>query len=151
MPPEFTKSLAERLDSLSQVSVAEARGGERLEAGKVLIAPGGQHMTVRKQGSSAVVAVVDHPADTLYKPCVDVTINSVVDAFGASAMSVILTGMGNNGVIGVQRMRSAGGIVIAQDEASSVVYGMPRAVVDAGLAHHVSPLEKIVNDIVSYF
>ena len=97
------------------------------------------------------MAVVDHPADSLYKPCVDVTINSVADAFGASAMSVIMTGMGSNGVIGVQKVRSAGGIVIAQDEATSVVYGMPRAVVDAGLADHVSPLDQIVNEIVSYF
>ncbi len=151
MPPTFTKSLAERLDSLSALQVKEAESGDYVQAGTVLIAPGGKHMTVKKNGSHAVVSVSDFPNDTLYKPCVDIMMNSVAEQFGGTAMGVILTGMGNNGVIGLKNIKNKGGIIIAQDEETSVVYGMPRAAAEAGIVDHQVPVDKIAYEIISYF
>ncbi len=151
MPATFTKSLAERLDSLSRLTVREAVNGEPIEAGTVLIAPGGRQMTVSKVGSQGVVKISDQPADALYKPCVDVMTNSVADAFGRTAMGVVLTGMGNNGVIGLAKMKEKGGIVIAQNEETCVVYGMPRAVIEVHIPDHIASIENIASEIVSYF
>jgi len=151
MPPTFTKSLAERLDSLSSVTVREAGDGDPIEAGKVLIAPGGKHLTVKRYGGRARAVVSEEPSDTIYKPCVDVMLNSVAEAFGANIMTVILTGMGSNGLEGSRKVKGGGGIVIAQDEASSVVYGMPRAVAEAKLVDHIAPIDGIAAEIVSYF
>jgi len=151
MPPTFTKSLAERLDGLSQVTVREAANGDKIEPGLVLVAPGGRHLTIRKRGPFSYAVVSDHPADTLYKPCVDVMMNSVAKEHGRSSLGVIMTGMGNNGVVGIKNVKQQGGVVIAQDEASCIVYGMPRAIVEAKLADHVTPLDNIAAEIVSYF
>lgn len=151
MPPTFTKSLAERLDSLSQVTVREAVDGDPIEAGTVLISPGGKHLTVKRYGGRARAVVSDQPADTLYKPCVDVMLKSVAEAYGANIMSIILTGMGSNGLDGARQVKSGGGIVIAQDEASCVVYGMPRAVTEAQLTDHIAPIDGIAAEITSYF
>lgn len=151
MPPMFTKSLAERLDSLSSVTVREAADGDPIEAGTVLIAPGGKHLTVKRYGGRARAVVSTEPSDTLYKPCVDVMLNSVAAAYGANIMTVILTGMGSNGLEGSRKVKSGGGIVIAQDEESCVVYGMPRAVAEARLTDHVAPIDGIAAEIVSYF
>ncbi len=151
MPSKFTKSLADRLNGMSQVTVREAQNGDALEAGTVLIAPGGMHMTVKKIGARASVFVSEFPKDTLYHPCVDVTMNSVADAYGRGAMGVILTGMGSNGVTGLTKLKSRGGIIIAQDEQTCIVYGMPRAVIEAGISDHVAPIERVVNEILSYF
>ncbi|RME30525.1 MAG: chemotaxis response regulator protein-glutamate methylesterase, partial [Candidatus Zixiibacteriota bacterium] len=120
MPPKFTRMLADRLDELSVLPVREAENGELLEPGTVLISPGGKHITVRRSGSGARVQISDHPTETLYKPCVDVTMTSVAEAYKQAAMGVILTGMGNNGVIGIEKMKKAGGVVIAQNEESCV-------------------------------
>lgn len=151
MPPMFTKSLADRLNGLSQVSVREATDGEPLEPGNVLIAPGGRHLQVKKYGGRPRVVVTDNPADALYKPCVDVLMASVADQFGSQAMGVMLTGMGNNGVIGAGDIKKKGGVIIAQNEATCVVYGMPRAVIDAQLSDHVAPIDSIAAEITSYF
>jgi len=151
MPPMFTKSLAERINSISNLTVKEAEDGEPIEAGMVLIAPGGQHLTVKKIGSSYRAVVSPEPADTLYKPCVDVLLNSVVETYGLTTMGVILTGMGSNGLIGGQAIRSKGGILVAQDEESCVVYGMPRAVIEAKIVDHIAPIDHISDEIVSYF
>lgn len=151
MPPTFTKSLAERLDTLTALTVREARDREILEPGTVLIAPGGMHLTVKKLGSRATVSVSEHPRDTLYHPCVDLLMSSVAESFQQASLSVILTGMGANGLDGVRRIKQAGGVVIAQDEATSVVYGMPRAVIEADLADHVAPIENIAGEILSFF
>ncbi len=151
MPATFTKSLADRLDSLSRVAVREAEHGDPVEPGTVLIAPGGRHLTVKKYGVRANVVISDEPSTTLYKPCVDVTLNSVADNFGRATMGVILTGMGSNGVVGIRSIRDRGGVVIAQDEESCVVYGMPRAVIEAGLASHIAPVENIASEVLSYF
>ncbi len=151
MPPMFTKSLAERLDALAQLKVKEAEDGEWTQPGSVYIAPGGKHLTVRKVGSRSQLMVSPEPKDTLYHPCVDILMLSVAEAFGGFAMGVILTGMGDNGVVGLKKLKEKGGVVIAQDEASSVVYGMPRAVVEAKLPDAVASLEDIPAEIASYF
>ncbi len=151
MPPMFTKSLATRLDGLSKVAVREAVDGDQIEPGLVLIAPGGKHITVRRVGGRARVIISEEPSTTLYKPCVDVTMNSVAEAYGKSTMGVMLTGMGSNGLVGSRNIRSKGGILIAQDEASCVVYGMPRAVIEAKIVDHVAPIDHIVEEITSYF
>lgn len=151
MPPTFTKSLAERLDSLSQVTVQEAENGQTLEPGLVLIAPGGKHLLVKKRGVKPQVVVTTYPEDSLYHPCVDVLMNSVAEAYGRATMGVILTGMGSNGLVGITNLKGRGGVVIAQNEDSCVVYGMPRAVVEANLADHVAPIDRIAQEMLSYF
>lgn len=151
MPPMFTKSLAERLNGLSKVEVHEAEDGEPIEAGTVLIAPGGQHLTVRRYGGRARAVVSGEPATTLYKPCVDVMLEATAAAFGKSTMGVILTGMGNNGLIGAKKVKELGGVMIAQNEDTCVVYGMPRAVIEANLTDHIAPIEHVATEITSYF
>ena len=151
MPPTFTASLAARLDSLSQVSVREAVHLEPLEPGTVLISPGGKHLTVKKVGGKAVAHVSDHPIETLYHPCVDVLMESVARSFEQAAMGVILTGMGSNGLAGIRLLKEKNGVTIAQNEESCVVYGMPRAIIEARLADHVAPIEQIANEILSFF
>ncbi|MCK5127736.1 MAG: chemotaxis response regulator protein-glutamate methylesterase [candidate division Zixibacteria bacterium] len=151
MPPTFTKSLANRLNGLSALEVKEAEHGDRIERGHVYIAPGDKHMTVQKQGSTHIIKLSDEPSETLYKPSVDIMMNSVEDNYKGSTLGVIMTGMGNDGVNALQRIKDSGGSIIAQNEDTCVVYGMPRAAVDAGIADKVSPVEYIARDIVSYF
>jgi two-component system chemotaxis response regulator CheB len=151
MPPAFTRSLADRLDSLSELSVKEAEDGEKLEPGVVLVAPGGRQLTVKRVAGRVRVHISDNPADSLYKPCVDITMRSVAGTYGGTAMGVVLSGMGTNGAQGFKELKSKGGVVIAQDEASCVVYGMPRAVIEADLADHILPIDQIATEIVSYF
>lgn len=143
MPPRFTKSMAERLDGLSQVRVKEAEEGDRLEPGVVLIAPGGQHMIFRRQGSDVVARITAEPADTLYRPCADVMMTSAVEAVNAPLLGVIMTGMGKDGLEGLRKIKQKGGMVVAQNEETCVVYGMPRAAVDDGIADLVLALEDI--------
>jgi two-component system chemotaxis response regulator CheB len=151
MPPMFTKSLAERLDSLSNLHVKEAENGERIEAGVVYIAPGGKHLTVRKVTTYTVCALSDRPTDFLHKPSVDVLMSSVADCCGPSAIGVIMTGMGHDGLDGLRAMKTRGADIIAQDEESCIVYGMPRAVVEAGIADVVAPVEQIPSELMAYF
>jgi two-component system chemotaxis response regulator CheB len=151
MPAQFTKTLAERLDSLCSLTVREAVDGEKIEPGLVLIAPGGLNMTVKRRGGDAFVSVSPEPVSTLYKPCVDVMMNSVADTFGQATLGVILTGMGNNGVHGVRNVKERGGVIVAQNEQTCIVYGMPRAVIDAGLADHIAAIDDIPAEIASYF
>ncbi len=151
MPAKFTKSLADRLDSLSQVTVVEARGGEEIEAGVVYIAPGQKHLMVKKSGTKSIVIVQTYPESAMYKPCVDILMSSVSDIYGKTAMGVILTGMGHDGVDGLKKIKSKNGIIIAQNEDSCVVYGMPKAVVEAGIANHIVSIDDIGNEIISYF
>ena len=148
MPPGFTKSLSERLDSLSQVSVKEAEANDVIKPGHVYIAPGDYHMTVQKQGNSYVIALNQNPPLASHRPAVDVLFDSVVP-FGNRVVSVILTGMGSDGAKGMQKIKAAGGRVIAEDESTSVVYGMPKAVVDLGLADSVLPIQYIADAIVN--
>jgi len=151
MPPKFTKSLAERLDSLSQVTVSEAQNGEEAQAGHVYIAPGDSHMILTPGASKPIIRLTQSPADTLYKPCVNVMMDSVVKRYGKRTLGVILTGMGNDGFEACKELHKLGGQVIAQDEETSVVYGMPRAVVEGQVADIVAPIERVTDEILTYF
>lgn len=151
MPPTFTKSLAGRLNELSALTVYEATNNQIIEPGLVLIAPGGQHLRVKRYGGQMRAVISDDPADALYKPDVDVLFDSVAETTTHGTLAVVLTGMGSNGLKGAASIKEQGGCVIAQDEATSVVYGMPKAVAEAGLVDHVSPLDQIASEITSYF
>ena len=148
MPPGFTKSLAERLNEISEISVKEAENHDIIEAGHVYIAPGNYHMVVERNGyGREIVLNQDPPLGTL-RPAADVLFKSAA-RFGPDVVSVILTGMGSDGAAGMQQIKQAGGYIIAEAESTAVVYGMPRAVVELGIADEVLPLPAIANAIVS--
>ncbi len=143
MPAAFTPAFARRLDGVGPLRVKEAQTGDRLEPGHAFLAPGGKHLVVHRDGSRMVLEVTERPADTLHKPSVDVTFQSVAREVGGQTLAVILTGMGSDGTEGVRAIKARGGWAVAQDAASCVVYGMPRSVVEAGLADAVVPLDRI--------
>jgi two-component system chemotaxis response regulator CheB len=143
MPPVFTASLAARLDRVSALSVREACDGESIEQGTVLVAPGDRHLLVRKQGSGYRVELRDGPRVGLHKPSVDVMFRSVAEVAKGDALGVILTGMGRDGATGLAQMKAAGAHTIAQDEATCVVFGMPREAIAAGGVSEVSALDDI--------
>lgn len=144
MPPHFTKSLGERLNSLSAVTVKEAEHGEKVEPGTVLIAPGGSHLTFEKNGTGTPrVKISSEPSNTLYRPCVDIMVSSAVETYNAPLLGLIMTGMGKDGLQGLRLVRQKGGYIIAQNEETCVVYGMPKVVVDAGIADAVVGLDEI--------
>jgi two-component system chemotaxis response regulator CheB len=147
MPPSFTQSLAARLNSLSKLNVVEAQGGETLKPNCVYIAKGGKQMTVKRTGNSASIVVSDEDPKLLHNPSVDVMIDSVAENFGGEALGVIMTGMGNDGTKALKKLKDKGGFVISQDESSCIVYGMPRAVVEAGIADEIVPLDEIASRI----
>ncbi|HTX18061.1 MAG TPA: chemotaxis response regulator protein-glutamate methylesterase [Bacteroidota bacterium] len=148
MPPRFTKSLAERLDGLSNVQVKEAADGDAIEPGLVLIAPGGLHMTFGRSGSSVRVRISEEPKNTLYHPSADIMMTSAAENISGPILGVIMTGMGKDGLEGLKLIRKKEGYIIAQDEESCVVYGMPRAAVDEGVANAVVPLRDMPDTIV---
>jgi two-component system, chemotaxis family, protein-glutamate methylesterase/glutaminase len=141
MPPNFTASLANRLNGLCGLEVAEAKDGDRVINGRVLIAPGGQHMRLKRSGAQYVVEVFDGPVVNHHRPSVDVLFKSVAQCAGRNAIGLIMTGMGDDGVRGLKEMRTAGAITAAQDEASCVVFGMPREAIRQGSAEHVVTLD----------
>lgn len=144
MPPKFTKSLADRLNNLSPVTVKEAEDREEVQNGTVYIAPGGLHMKLSKNGNGKTyINITENPGDTLHRPSVDVMMNSVIEVYGKHTLGVIMTGMGRDGAEAIKQLKKLGGYCIAQDESSCVVYGMPKAIVDAGYADVIAPLEKI--------
>jgi len=147
MPPVFTALFAKRLDTKSNLTVSEARAGDRLAPGRVLIAPGDFHLRLR-QDKFGVVAQLDQGTPENYcRPAVDVLFRSAPETFGAAVLAVVLTGMGSDGAKGAARIVEAGGSVIVQDAATSVVWGMPGAVVKAGLAPEVLPLGHMARAI----
>jgi len=148
LPPVFTRLLAERLGSQSALRVKEGATGDVLCPGHVNVAPGAYHMTVRRNGVSMVIQTNQDTPENSCRPAVDVLFRSVVDVYGAGTLGVILTGMGQDGLRGCERIREAGGQILAQDEASSVVWGMPGFVARAGLADEVIPLNDIAGEIV---
>jgi two-component system chemotaxis response regulator CheB len=147
MPPLFTAHLAERLTARSALRVREGFTGAVLAPGEAWIAPGDQHMVVRRFGAEARIALHSGPPENSCRPAADELFRSVADAFGPGALAVVLTGMGHDGLRGCERVREAGGAVIAQDEESSTVWGMPGSVVRAGLAESVLPLSEIAAEI----
>jgi len=147
MPKAFTGSFARRLDAAGPLCVKEAETGDRLEPGKGFVAPGGSHLVVRKEGPNLTLFVTEKPAESLHKPSVDVTFRSFAEAVGHSTLAVVLTGMGSDGLEGVKSLKAAGGHALAQEAGSCVVYGMPRAIVEAGMADEVLPIEEMVKTI----
>lgn len=143
MPPVFTKQLADRLDRLSAMTVREATDGEMLTAGLALLAPGDRHLLLRRSGAGYRVELRDGPKVNGHKPSVDVLFRTVAESAGADAVGVILTGMGADGAQGLLQMRQAGADTIGQDEASCVVYGMPREAAIRGAVATVSSLDRI--------
>ena len=148
MPPVFTHHLAARLNQASALTVREAAGGETLEPGQVLIAPGNFHLELRREGVAVKAVLQQLPPENSCRPAVDVLFRSAAEVFGPGCQAVLLTGMGQDGLRGAGQIVRAGGAVVAQDEASSVVWGMPRAVAEAGLAQAVLPLESISNELL---
>lgn len=143
MPAVFTRSLAERLDRLCKVEVKEAEDGDAVQAGRVLIAPGNFHTLIRVVGSRRFVEVKDGPPVNRHKPSVEVLFNSAAMNVKENAVGVMLTGMGADGAQGMVRLKSAGAVNIAQDEASSLVFGMPKAAIETNAVEHIMPLDKI--------
>ncbi|MFZ2852678.1 MAG: chemotaxis response regulator protein-glutamate methylesterase [Rhodocyclaceae bacterium] len=150
MPEKFTAMFAERLNSLCQIEVREAKNGDRVIPGRALIAPGGKHMMLKRNGAQYVVDVADGPLVNRHKPSVDVLFRSVAKFAGANALGIIMTGMGDDGARGLKEMKDAGAKTIAQDEASCVVFGMPKEAIKLGAADQTISLEQIPAAIVNY-
>ncbi len=143
MPEAFTASFARRLDQLSQIEVKEASNGDRLVAGLALIAPGGKHLMLNRSGTQYIAEVRDGPLVSRHKPSVDVLFRSVAISAGSNATGIIMTGMGDDGARGLREMFDAGAQTIAQDEASSVVFGMPKEAIRLGAASRILALQSI--------
>ncbi len=143
MPPGFTTSYANRLDGLCRISVREARDGERVLPGHAYIAPGGLHLSVERSGANYVARVQDGEPVNRHKPSVEVLFKSAARVVGPNAIGIMLTGMGADGAKAMREMRDAGSYNLCQDEASCVVFGMPREAIAAGAAHEVLPLSQI--------
>lgn len=151
MPPTFTTILAEHLGRASHRPAQEAVDGEVVKAGRIYLAPGGRHMRVVRHGTEAHIALDDGPAVNFCKPAVDPLFTSAIDVWQGSILAVILTGMGSDGMRGGKEIVAAGGSVIAQDEASSVVWGMPGAAANAGICAAILPLNQIAQKVVRVF
>jgi len=148
MPPLFTKLLAERLSAQSNVPVLEAVEGQEVKAGFVYMAPGGFHMEVKRLFGRTIIAMNEGPTENSCRPAVDVLFRSVAKVYGADSLAVMLTGMGQDGLNGCQQIKKAGGAIIAQEREGCAVWGMPGAVVDAGLATSVLSLQDIASVIM---
>jgi two-component system chemotaxis response regulator CheB len=148
MPPVFTKLLAERLSAECKLKVAEATEGAELVRGRILLAPGDYHLKVRRSGSGAFATLDQGPQENSCRPSVDVLFRSLAQHYRNEVLSVVLTGMGNDGLAGATALRQAGSRCLVQDEATSVVWGMPGAIARAGLANEVLPLNRIAAEIL---
>lgn len=149
MPEGFTRAFAERLNKECGIEVEEARDGTRLQTGRALIAPGNRHMLVNCSREEFVVQVIDGPLVSRHRPSVDVLFRSVAISVGAKAVGVIMTGMGDDGAQGLGEMKEAGAATIAQDEASCIVFGMPKEAISRGAVDVVVPLERIASAALS--
>ncbi len=149
MPPLFTRMLADNLSSSSPLTIREAVDGESILPNHVYIAPGGKQMRLVARGKTKVIQITDDPPENNCKPAVDYLFRSVANHFPGQAMAVILTGMGNDGTSGLRQLKAHGCRTLAQDEASCVVFGMPKAAIDAGVVDSVLPLEEIGGRIAS--
>ena len=148
MPANFTKPFAERLNQLSKLTVKEAEEGEPLRPGVAYIAPGRGHMKISKERTPEPHIHVSTTEDYIYRPSVDYLMFSVAEVYAAKSLGVILTGMGNDGLKGLTAMKKCGSRILAQNEATCVVYGMPKAVVEAGLADRIGDIHEIASEII---
>lgn len=149
MPKAFTGPFANRLNGVSQLKVKEAETGDRLLPGHAFVAPGGSHLVIDQKVSRIDLVVTPEPKEALYKPSANVLVSSVAKAVGRRALGVILTGMGNDGRDGIRELKSKGGRAIAQSDSSCVVYGMPKAIVDDGLADEIVDIDDMANAIIN--
>jgi two-component system chemotaxis response regulator CheB len=149
MPAGFTAAFSKRLNSLCEVEVKEAQHGDPVLRGHVLIAPGDKHMLLERQGARYQVAIKDGPPVSRHRPSVDVLFRSAARAAGRNAMGVIMTGMGDDGARGLLEMKEAGAVTVAQDEASSIVFGMPKEAIARGAAQKIMALEHIAREIMA--
>ncbi len=150
MPEKFTAAFAQRLEKLCEIEVREARHGDRVLPGRALIAPGGRHMLLKRNGAQYQVHVVDGPPVSRHRPSVDVLFRSAARSAGRNAMGVIMTGMGDDGARGLKEMHDAGAWAVAQDEATCVVYGMPKEAVKLGGVDRSMPLQDIGGAILEF-
>lgn len=150
MPPMFTRLLAERLNAKSNLQVMEAAEGMEVDPGSAYIAPGDHHLTLRRNGARVVIHLDRGPQENSCRPAADVMFRSVADIYGGNSLAVVLTGMGQDGLAGARILKDAGASVLAQDEQSSVVWGMPGHVVQAGLADEVAPLDRVASAIMRF-
>ena len=148
MPSGFTRSFAERLNKLSKLEVCEAQGGERVVPGMVYIAPGGSHLNFESKSGSVFTRLKPKGRDDRYAPSVDELMISAAAAFNGKVLGVLLTGMGNDGVLGMQKVKSLGGMTVAESEETAVVFGMPREAIAAGAVDRVVPLNGIAQEIL---
>jgi two-component system chemotaxis response regulator CheB len=148
MPPRFTTRLAERLSEQSRVRVREAEAGRIVSASGAWVAPGDYHLIVHREGASVRLALNQEAPVNSCRPAVDVLFRSVAEVYGGGVLAVVLTGMGQDGLAGCERVRAAGGQIFVQDQASSVVGSMPGAVAKAGLADQILPLDHLGHEIV---
>ncbi len=149
MPEVFTRAFAERLNKECGIEVAEARDGDRLRIGRALIAPGNRHMLVNRRGEDLVVQTIDGPLVSRHRPSVDVLFRSVAISVGPKAVGIIMTGMGDDGAQGLCEMKKAGAVTIAQDEASCIVFGMPKEAISRGAVNVVTSLEQLASAALS--
>jgi two-component system chemotaxis response regulator CheB len=148
MPASFTKPFAARLDSMCQIRVKEAEDGEKVRDGWAYVAPGGRHMRISVKLANRTLHISDEPRDAFYRPSANELIGSAGEALGRRALGVMLTGMGSDGIEGVKILKAAGGKMLAQSEATCVVYGMPKAVIDAKLADEILDIDNMAEAIV---
>lgn len=150
MPQNFTKAFAQRLDSICKINVVEGSDNEFLSIGKAIIAPGNKHMELRRSGALYYIALNDEPMVFHQRPAVDVLFNSVAKYAGKNAVGAILTGMGKDGAQGLLDMKNAGARTVAQDEKTSVVFGMPKEAISLGAADCVKPIQEVTNTLLDF-
>jgi two-component system chemotaxis response regulator CheB len=150
MPEKFTAMFAERLNSLCEIEVREAKDGDRVLPARALIAPGGRHMMLKRSGAQYYVEVKDGPVVNRHKPSVDVLFRSVAQVAGRNALGIIMTGMGDDGARGLKEMHDAGAQTIAEDESTCVVFGMPKVAIEMGGVDKIVPLHRIPGEIIAY-
>ncbi len=140
MPPVFTQTYAQRLSERTGFQAEEAKDGDRLEPGKIYVAPGGRHIRFAKDGT---IRVVDEPRNSIYKPSIDLAMESAAEVFGNKLIAIILTGMGSDGVEGIKKVKASGGVVISENEKSAVIFGMPRAAIESGCVDYIEDAHRI--------
>jgi two-component system, chemotaxis family, protein-glutamate methylesterase/glutaminase len=149
IPRGFTKSLSERLDARSAIPVREARDGETVALGTVLVAPAGIHTKLTHRAGAVAIALDEEPREALHRPSADVLMASAAKVYGPLALGVVLTGMGSDGTEGLRAIRDKGGLTFAESEETCVIYGMPKVAVEAGVVHRVLPLDRVAGEILA--
>jgi two-component system chemotaxis response regulator CheB len=150
MPPAFTGPFAARLNQLSEIDIKEAEEGEPIQKGVAFVAPGRGHMSIiRKKVTKTIISISENREDYIYKPSVDILMLSAVESHSGQILGVILTGLGNDGEMGMKAIKDSGGRTIAESEESCIVYGMPKSVISAGLADKIVPLEEVAGEIIN--